>query len=189
MNFAPLRVPLEAVYRTSRPDRWQVRQELSEGIRTNPAPESRDLSNRRNATKTISCTALPYDGISAGVVGNIIYSASNGGMLWCWRRLQSEWSGNTVGDGHSTPIWAIELQLRPVLTTDVRGGVPFREYLGFRLSLRCYPGYHRSIPFVMHYRRESTLVVLIIVWDKRLDGELSVLRPMQFTITWTNRKS
>jgi O-antigen/teichoic acid export membrane protein len=64
----------------------------------------------------------------------------------------------------ATPILALSsLQLRAVLTTDVREKVPFGEYLGFRLvttvlSLLIIG----AVPFVMHYRRDSAIVVLII---------------------------
>ena len=64
----------------------------------------------------------------------------------------------------ATPILALSsLQLRAVLTTDVKEKVPFGEYLGFRLTTTVISlliiG---TIPFVMHYRSDSTLVVLII---------------------------
>ena len=76
-----------------------------------------------------------------------------------------------LGMGIATPILALSsLQLRAVLTTDVRERVPFGEYLGFRLATTVLSlliiG---AIPFVMHYRRESTLVVLIIGLGQALE--------------------
>ena len=62
----------------------------------------------------------------------------------------------------ATPVFALSgLQLRAVLTTDVHERIPFGEYLGFRLtttllSLLIIAG----IPLFMHYRWDSTLVIL-----------------------------
>ena len=91
----------------------------------------------------------------------------------------------------ATPILALSslATASQVLTTDVRGnGCRFGEYLGFRLVTTALSlliiG---AVPFVMHYRRDSAIVVLIIGVGQALEtlsdlywGADAVLRS-----TWT----
>src|ERR1700733_15202596 len=99
-------------------------------------------------------------------VGNIVYSACQWSMLVVLAKLGNPEMVGQYGLAMAvvTPILALSsLQLRAVLTTDVKEKVPFGEYLGFRLTTTVISlliiG---TIPFVMHYRWDSTLVVLII---------------------------
>ncbi len=99
-------------------------------------------------------------------VGNIIYSACQWAMLVVLAKIGNPEMVGQYGLAMAvaTPILALSsLQLRAVLTTDVKEKVPFGEYLGFRLTTTVISlliiG---TIPFVMHYRSDSTLVVLII---------------------------
>src|SRR5580704_9217914 len=99
-------------------------------------------------------------------VGNIIYSACQWAMLVVLAKVGNPEMVGQYGLAMAvaTPILALSsLQLRAVLTTDVREKVPFGEYLGFRLvttvlSLLIIG----AVPFVTHYRRDSAIVVLII---------------------------
>jgi len=105
--------------------------------------------------------------------GNIVYSGCQWGMLVVLAKIGNPEMVGQYGLAMAvaTPILALStLQLRAVLTTDVRERVPFGEYLGFRLvttvlSLLVIG----AIPFVMHYRRESALVVLIIGLGQALE--------------------
>jgi O-antigen/teichoic acid export membrane protein len=106
-------------------------------------------------------------------IGNIIYSGCQWGMLVVLAKIGNPEMVGQYGLAMAiaTPILALSsLQLRAVLTTDVRERVPFGEYLGFRLATTVLSlliiG---AIPFVMHYRRESTLVVLIIGLGQALE--------------------
>jgi O-antigen/teichoic acid export membrane protein len=99
-------------------------------------------------------------------VGNIVYSACQWCMLVVLAKVGNPEMVGQYGLAMAvvTPILALSsLQLRAVLTTDVKEKVPFGEYLGFRLTTTVISlliiG---AIPFVMHYRWDSTLVVLII---------------------------
>jgi O-antigen/teichoic acid export membrane protein len=99
-------------------------------------------------------------------VGNIVYSGCQWGMLVVLAKVGNPEMVGQYGLAMAvaTPVLALSsLQLRAVLTTDVREKVPFGEYLGFRLvttvlSLLIIG----AVPFVMHYRRDSAIVVLII---------------------------
>ena len=99
-------------------------------------------------------------------VGNIVYSGCQWGMLVVLAKVGNPEMVGQYGLAMAvaTPILALSsLQLRAVLTTDVREKVPFGEYLGFRLvttvlSLLVIG----AVPFVTHYRRDSAIVVLII---------------------------
>ena len=125
------------------------------------------------AAKTPALGASLRWNFSWTFVGNIIYSACQWGMLVVLAKIGNPEMVGQYGLAMAvaTPILALSsLQLRAVLTTDVRERVPFGEYLGFRLAttlisliiIAC-------IPFVMHYRRESTLVVLIIGLGQALE--------------------
>ena len=99
-------------------------------------------------------------------VGNIVYSACQWCMLVVLAKVGNPEMVGQYGLAMAvvTPILALSsLQLRAVLTTDVKEKVPFGEYLGFRLTTTVISlliiG---AIPFVMHYRWDSKLVVLII---------------------------
>jgi len=106
-------------------------------------------------------------------VGNIIYSGCQWGMLVVLAKVGNPEMVGQYGLAMAvaTPILALSsLQLRAVLTTDVREKVPFGEYLGFRLvttvlSLLIIG----TVPFVMHYRRDSAIVVLIIGLGQALE--------------------
>lgn len=99
-------------------------------------------------------------------VGNIIYSACQWAILVVLAKLGSPEMVGQYGLAMAiaTPILALSsLQLRAVLTTDVKEKVPFGEYLGFRLATTALSLLIIAvIPFAMHYRRDSVLVVLII---------------------------
>jgi O-antigen/teichoic acid export membrane protein len=99
-------------------------------------------------------------------VGNIIYSACQWAILVTLAKIGSAEMVGQYGLAMAiaTPILALSsLQLRAVLTTDVKEKIPFGEYLGFRLATTTLSLLIIGvIPFVMHYRRDSTLVVLII---------------------------
>jgi O-antigen/teichoic acid export membrane protein len=106
-------------------------------------------------------------------VGNIIYSGCQWGMLVVLAKVGNPEMVGQYGLAMAvaTPILALSsLQLRAVLTTDVREKVPFGEYLGFRLTTTVLSlliiG---AVPFVMHYRRDSGLVVLIIGLGQALE--------------------
>jgi O-antigen/teichoic acid export membrane protein len=151
-------------------------QELSEGIRmTSASPESAGFSSAAaNSTKTIPArgASLRWN-FSWTFVGNIIYSACQWGMLVVLAKVGNPEMVGQYGLAMAiaTPILALSsLQLRAVLTTDVRERVPFGEYLGFRLVTTVLSlVIIGAIPFVMHYRRESTLVVLIIGLGQALE--------------------
>jgi O-antigen/teichoic acid export membrane protein len=148
----------------------EPQQEMSEGNRMDSA-ETASLSTA--AAKTPALGASLRWNFSWTFVGNIIYSACQWGMLVVLAKIGNPEMVGQYGLAMAvaTPILALSsLQLRAVLTTDVRERVPFGEYLGFRLAttlisliiIAC-------IPFVMHYRRESTLVVLIIGLGQALE--------------------
>jgi O-antigen/teichoic acid export membrane protein len=154
----------------------QAQQELSEGIRmTSAGPESAGFSSTAaNSTKALPArgTSLRWN-FSWTFVGNIVYSGCQWGMLVVLAKMGNPEMVGQYGLAMAiaTPILALStLQLRAVLTTDVRERVPFGEYLGFRLvttvlSLLVIG----AIPVVMHYRRESALVVLIIGLGQALE--------------------
>jgi O-antigen/teichoic acid export membrane protein len=142
---------------------------------TSASPESASFSSTAgDATK-----ANPARGASLRwnfswtFVGNIIYSGCQWGMLVVLAKIGNPEMVGQYGLAMAiaTPILALSsLQLRAVLTTDVRERVPFGEYLGFRLVTTVLSLIIISaIPFVMHYRRESTIVVLIIGLGQALE--------------------
>ena len=98
--------------------------------------------------------------------GNGVYSACQWGMLMLLAKL-----GNPSMVGQyglaiavATPVFALSsLQLRALLTTDVRERIHFGEYLGFRLlttvlSLLVIAG----IAFGMHYRKATGVPAAIV---------------------------
>jgi O-antigen/teichoic acid export membrane protein len=135
---------------------------------------SSPVSDSRNGTAkaTPAQPKRPSEGASLRwnfswtFVGNIIYSACQWAILVVLAKVGNPEMVGQYGLAMAiaTPILALSsLQLRAVLTTDVKEKVPFGEYLGFRLSTTALSLLIISvIPFVMRYRWDSTLVVLII---------------------------
>jgi O-antigen/teichoic acid export membrane protein len=146
-----------------------LQQQPNEGTQMNSAtPESAGFSTPASPSAAkvhVSSASLRWN-FSWTFVGNIIYSACQWGMLVVLAKIGNPEMVGQYGLAMAiaTPILALStLQLRAVLTTDVRERVPFGEYLGFRLATTVFSVLViGAIPFVMHYRRESTLVVLII---------------------------
>ncbi len=113
-------------------------------------------------------------------VGNIIYSACQWGILVILAKIGNPQMVGQYGLAMAvaTPVLALtSLQLRAVLTTDVRKRIHFGEYLGFRLLttvlslvvIGCvalvmrYPGLLGGmLAGRAHYSRESTWVILIV---------------------------
>jgi O-antigen/teichoic acid export membrane protein len=97
-------------------------------------------------------------------VGNVIYAACQWGILVMLAKVGNPQMVGQFGLALAIamPVFALSsLQLRAVLTTDVHERIPFGEYLGFRLattllSLLIIAG----SPLFMHYRWDSTLVIL-----------------------------
>ena len=148
----------------------EPQRESAEGTRMNSV-ESASISNA--AAKTPALGASLRWNFSWTFVGNIIYSACQWAILVVLAKL-----GNPAMVGQyglamaiAGPVLALSsLQLRAVLTTDVHERVPFGEYLGFRLATTALSLLIIAvIPFAMHYRRESTLVVLIIGLGQSLE--------------------
>jgi O-antigen/teichoic acid export membrane protein len=131
-----------------------------------PETGERSSAARPNGPKSPVRGASLRWNFSWTFVGNIIYSGCQWGMLVVLAKVGNPEMVGQYGLAMAvaTPILALSsLQLRAVLTTDVREKVPFGEYLGFRLvttllSLLIIG----AVPFVMHYRRDSAIVVLII---------------------------
>ncbi len=98
--------------------------------------------------------------------GNGVYSACQWGMLVLLAKLGNPQMVGQYGlaIAVATPVYALStLQLRAVLTTDVRERIHFGEYLGFRLlttalSLLVIGG----VAVGMHYPRQSMWVILIV---------------------------
>jgi O-antigen/teichoic acid export membrane protein len=99
-------------------------------------------------------------------VGNIIYAASQWGMLVVLAKLGSpEMVGQfTLGLAVTAPIILFSnLQLRQIQTTDVKQQYTFGDYLGLRLLCLCL-----ALPTILiitikaGYRWETSLVILII---------------------------
>jgi O-antigen/teichoic acid export membrane protein len=149
-----------------------------------PAPPAeRGGQPRTNVTVSVGAEQKPSPLAARGAslrwnfswtfVGNIIYSACQWGMLVVLAKIGNPEMVGQYGLAMAiaTPVLALSsLQLRAVLTTDVRERVPFGEYLGFRLATTLLSlVVIATIPFVMHYRRESTLVVLIIGLGQSLE--------------------
>jgi O-antigen/teichoic acid export membrane protein len=135
-------------------------------------PNTVSTATASSAKSTVLGASLRWN-FSWTFVGNVIYSGCQWGMLVVLAKIGNPEMVGQYGLAMAiaTPILALSsLQLRAVLTTDVREKVPFGEYLGFRLvttvlSLLIIG----AIPVVMHYRRESTLVVLIIGLGQALE--------------------
>jgi O-antigen/teichoic acid export membrane protein len=107
-------------------------------------------------------------------VGNIIYAASQWGMLVVLAKLGSpEMVGQfTLGLAVTAPIILFSnLQLRQIQTTDVKQQYAFGDYLGLRLL--CVG---LSLPVILlvtlkaGYRWETTLVILVIGFAKALES-------------------
>jgi O-antigen/teichoic acid export membrane protein len=129
-------------------------------------------TNPKHAKLPVSGASLRWN-FSWTFVGNIIYSACQWAMLVVLAKIGNPEMVGQYGLAMAiaTPILALSsLQLRAVLTTDVRERVPFGEYLGFRITTTVLSLLVIAvIPFVMHYRRESLLVVLIIGLGQSLE--------------------
>ena len=129
-------------------------------------PESPSFSTVAHATAVKS----PVRGVSLRwnfswtFVGNVVYSACQWGMLVLLAKI-----GNPEMVGQyglalaiAMPVLALSsLQLRAVLTTDVKERIPFGEYLGFRLmttalSLLVIAG------IALRSRQESMAVILVL---------------------------
>ena len=171
MSLAPNSLPSpEPVFRgTTTLSEGERGQEAKEGIAMNSAtPETGERSSaaRPNVPNSPVRGASLRWNFSWTFVGNIVYSGCQWGMLVVLAKVGNPEMVGQYGLAMAvaTPILALSsLQLRAVLTTDVREKVPFGEYLGFRLvttvlSLLIIG----AVPFVMHYRRDSAIVVLII---------------------------
>jgi len=151
-------------------------QQLNEGTRMNSAtsesPSFSTAAHASAANSPVRGASLRWN-FSWTFVGNVIYSGCQWGILVVLAKIGNPEMVGQYGLAMAIagPILALSsLQLRAVLTTDVRERVPFGEYLGFRLvttllSLLIIG----AVPFVMHYRRESALVVLIIGLGQALE--------------------
>jgi O-antigen/teichoic acid export membrane protein len=117
---------------------------------TAPASSVIDGSFRRNFSWTF--------------VGNVAYSACQAGILTTLAKLGNPEMVGKYGLAMAiaTPVLALSsLQLRAVLTTDVKEKIPFGEYLGFRivttlLSLLVITG------IALFSKRDSMLVITIM---------------------------
>jgi O-antigen/teichoic acid export membrane protein len=98
--------------------------------------------------------------------GNAVYSACQWGMLVVLAKM-----GTTEMVGQyglalaiATPVIALSnLQLRAVLTTDVRERIHFGDYLSFRLlTTLAAVTIISAVPFLMRYPWRSALVILIV---------------------------
>jgi len=97
-------------------------------------------------------------------IGNVAYSACQAGILMVLAKLGNPEMVGKYGLALAiaTPVLAFSsLQLRAVLTTDVKEKIPFGEYLGFRLtttllSLLVISG------IAVFSKRESMLVIIIV---------------------------
>ena len=159
-------------------------QEPSEGSpQANSAtPESAGLSDaaRPSAAKNPVLGASLRWNFSWTFVGNVVYSGCQWAMLVVLAKIGNPEMVGQYGLAMAiaTPVLALStLQLRAVLTTDVRKRVHFGEYLGFRLLTTVlslvvigtialvmrYPGLLGGL-FAgrAHYSRDSTWVILII---------------------------
>jgi O-antigen/teichoic acid export membrane protein len=141
------------------------------------APKERDSVTRTiTATPTLS-TASPTTvarpivregslrwNFSWTFAGNVVYSACQWAMLVLLAKLGNPEMVGQYGLAMAiaTPVLALSsLQLRSVLTTDVKEKTPFGEYLGFRLlttllSLIVISG------IALRSRRESMLVIVVM---------------------------
>lgn len=107
-------------------------------------------------------------------VGNIIYAASQWGMLVVLAKLGSpEMVGQfTLGLAVTAPIILLSnLQLRQIQATDVDGKYQFGDYFGLRLICT---GVALSaiamITLTAGYRRETSLAILVIGFAKALES-------------------
>jgi O-antigen/teichoic acid export membrane protein len=148
------------------------------GVR-NAAKEKDFVSSTITATTTISTTPAAtkppaptisiIDGslrrnFSWTFVGNIFYSACQAGILMLLAKIGNPEMVGKYGLAMAiaTPVLALSsLQLRAVLTTDVKEKIPFGEYLGFRLlttllSLVVISG------IALTSRRESMFIVIVM---------------------------
>jgi O-antigen/teichoic acid export membrane protein len=97
------------------------------------------------------------------LVGNIVYSACQWGILVILAKLGNPEMVGQYGLAMAiaTPVLALSsLQLRQVLTTDVKETVAFGEYLGFRLITTVLSLF--VISGIAFSRRASMLVVMIM---------------------------
>jgi O-antigen/teichoic acid export membrane protein len=160
--------------------------QVNEGFQTNSATletlESADSSaaTPSNAAKTPVRGASLRWNFSWTFVGNVIYSGCQWAMLVVLAKVGNPEMVGQYGLAMAvaTPVLALStLQLRAVLTTDVRKRIHFGEYLGFRLLTTLlslvviggialvmrYPGLLGGV-FAgrTHYSRDSTWVILIV---------------------------
>jgi O-antigen/teichoic acid export membrane protein len=133
-----------------------------------------DLTTQETATTPAKVRVVPptssvIDGslrrnFSWTFVGNVVYSACQAGILMLLAKIGNPEMVGKYGLAMAiaTPVLALSsLQLRAVLTTDVKEKIPFGEYLGFRLattllSLLVITG------IAVFSKRESMLVITIM---------------------------
>jgi O-antigen/teichoic acid export membrane protein len=97
-------------------------------------------------------------------VGNVAYSACQAGILMLLAKIGNPEMVGKYGLAMAiaTPVLALSsLQLRAVLTTDVKEKIPFGEYLGFRLTTTLL-SLLVIIGIAVFSKRESMLVIIIM---------------------------
>lgn len=125
------------------------------------------------AEKLVQGASLRWN-FSWTLAGNVISSGCQWGILVLLAKIGSPEMVGQYGLALaiSIPVIALaNLQLRAVLTTDVRERVHFGDYLSFRLLTTLIAVLViAAVPLMMHYRWESTLVVVIVGLAQALEA-------------------